>query len=469
MENVKIVVLGVGESGALIVDRMIAQSKICVDFAIACEDENVLNSHTAPTKIKNIDDYTKFFNDADMVFIVNICGAEQDFAFSIAKSSKLADTLTIVMPVAGEKIKEKDIETFLDVSDAIILSWDAQWKAWNISRRTHLNIEAIVELIQQEQVTFSEVKEIFCNIGRVFVGVGLTESYEGYPNHYDIYDAYYKASTQTPSGGFNYLINVSTDEFSDFTSVGKAIDEMYQFTNTTSDNQIIACGHVIHQENDAICRVTVFVGMDDSGYRNYSEMLDYLGEDSFFENIKEGLTETQIVKYGSYTKVLEMALRQGLPELVRLVISKGANPKNLEKNGVFDEDILNDIMEDRDVDNVLEIINILFDTKINIDKNLINPFVRSKNPDMAKILQAFINYGWNVNAHDERGITVLMIAVMRMSFEAIKVLITAGADVNAQTEDGYTSLTYFGRRRMDDNDEVFEFLVENGAIIENYS
>ena len=56
MENVKIVVLGVGEAGALIVDRMIAQSKICVDFAIACEDENVLNSHTAPTKIlvKNI-------------------------------------------------------------------------------------------------------------------------------------------------------------------------------------------------------------------------------------------------------------------------------------------------------------------------------------------------------------------------------------------------------------------------------
>ncbi len=50
-----------------------------------------------------------------------------------------------------------------------------------------------------------------------------------------------------------------------------------------------------------------------------------------------------------------------------------------------------------------------------------------------KILRAFINYGWNVNSRDEDGMTPLMhIMSAYLSADCVKVLVEAGADVNAR-------------------------------------
>ena len=74
----------------------------------------------------------------DMIFIVfKALGEEQntDLALKIAKEAKLADILTIAVPISGNA-EEEDIQKFKDVSDAIILSSKNiyQYPKKNISR-----------------------------------------------------------------------------------------------------------------------------------------------------------------------------------------------------------------------------------------------------------------------------------------------------------------------------------------------
>ena len=450
----KIVVLGVGKHGAIVVNEMIERKTEGVEFAI----------------VENINAIEKVLDNTGMIFIVfKSLGEENNLALAleITKAAKLAEILTIAVPIYGSA-EEEYIKKFKDFSDAIILS---SKKMAQSPRRVYLNIEAIVSLIAQKRLDLDDMKNVFHNIGSVFIGAGYTEDCD----NDSIYYAYEAALDQTPSldGIFNrrnYIINISTDRKTDKDDIKWAESEINSICDILSylDEQTILYDHVFDERLDGVYRVTLIVGMNDGGYRDYREMLEYeyfnRSSEPLMEHIKNGLTETEIVKYGSYTKLLETVLRVGIPELASLLISIGTDPKNLEKDGIFDEDILTDLMDRSDVSVILEIMNMLFDVKININKNLMKPFARSSNPDMAQILLAFINYGWNVNAHYENGTTILMTAVYKMSLECVKILVEHGAEINAKDGEGHTPLTRLKWRTQDEKQEIAEFMIENGAV-----
>ena len=68
-----------------------------------------------------------------------------------------------------------------------------------------------------------------------------------------------------------------------------------------------------------------------------------------------------------------------------------------------------------------------------------------------------------MNARDKDGWTPLMAAAdYNPNPEVITMLVKAGADVNAQTRDGYTALMYAAGQR---NPEVITMLLEAGADV----
>ena len=325
----KILVLGVGKDGSEVINEMVKCKTEYVEFATA-EDTSTID---------------KILNNTDMIFIVFEALGEDpniELALEIVKAAKLADTLTISVPISGDA-EEEDIQKFKDVSDAIILS---SKKFYQYPRRTYLNIESIISLIAQGSVDFDEVKEALHNIGSVFIGVGYTENYDSD----SIYHAYEEAMLQIPneaSNYQNYIINISSDRNTNTDEISYAIHEISSICkhiNTTSDKQTITWGHVFDEKLDGVFRITLIVGMNDAdGYRDYQEMLEYEyfygSHEKFIEHIEKGLTEKEILKLGKYTKLLKAVLREGLPDLAALLISK-VNPKGLEKNGAFYEDIL---------------------------------------------------------------------------------------------------------------------------------
>ena len=325
----KIVVLGIGKCGSLVINEMIKRKTEYVEFATA-EDTSAIN---------------RILNNTDMIFIVfEALGEEQntDLALEITKAAKLADILTIAVPILGDA-KEEDIQKFKDVSDAIILS---SKKSYQYPRRTYLNIEAIVSLIAQKSLDFDEVRDALHNIGSVFIGVGYTEDCDSD----SIYHAYEEAMVQIPNeaGNYhNYIINISTDRNRNADEISYVMHEISSICKsmyTTSDKQTVTWGHIFDEKLDGVFRITLIVGMNDAGYRDYQEMLEYEyfsgSHKRFIEHIEKGFTEKEIIKLGKYTKLLEVVLCEGLHDLAALLISKSVNPKNLEKNGVFDEDTL---------------------------------------------------------------------------------------------------------------------------------
>lgn len=326
----KIVVLGIGKCGSIVINEMIKRKTKYVEFATA-EDTSAID---------------KILNNTDMIFIVfEALGKEQntDLALEITKAAKLADILTIAVPISGDA-EEEDIQKFKDVSDAIILS---SKKSYQYPRRTYLNIEAIVSLITQKSIDFDEVRDALHNIGSVFIGAGYTEDSDSD----SIYHAYEEAMLQIPKevGNYhNYIINISTDRNTDTDEISDAIHEISSICRniyTTSDKQTVTWGHVFDEKLDGVFRITLIAGMNDAGgYRDYQEMLEYEyfsgSHERFIEHIEKGLTEKEIVKLGKYTKLLEAVLHEGLHDLAALLISKGVKPKDSGKNGVLDDDTL---------------------------------------------------------------------------------------------------------------------------------
>ena len=478
MGNIKIAALGVGNNGVTAINEMKERDIEAVELSIVCDEENIFASCQLPIKIYNYDcyDYEKLFDDkfhnTNIIFIIGNVFNEKDknFILNIAKAAKLAETMTFIIPLAID-IEDEVLKKLKDVSDAVILS----------ERKAYKNIEAIVSLLTQNSCSLSDINDVFHNIGTVFIGVSFTEFTQYNYHEFDFIDnAINNAIPKIyDEGGFNYLINLSTDTKTSQEEINKIlyrVNDMFQ-SIAHSDKQTLIYGNTFDKNLDGVCRITVIIGMNDSGYRDFEELIEYKYLEGHISNIADyienGLNETQIVKLGSYSKFFETALRGGYSELIELFITNGANPKIFETNGYFNEDILCDIMSNSSIFAASEIIDMLLEANINISPNLVKPLTRlNSDIDTIHIVQEFIDHGWNINACNEDGYTFLMYAVIHSSFECIKFLVEAGANVNAKNNYGNTPLSLLknvSRRKSEEKIKILNFLVENGAKDENTS
>ena len=87
--------------------------------------------------------------------------------------------------------------------------------------------------------------------------------------------------------------------------------------------------------------------------------------------------------------------------------------------------------------------DILLEAGISFGENCVKSLIPSVRD--TKILQAFINYGWNVNSRYEERFTFLVYATAKCSYECVKLPVEAGADVNTSADDGATLLTQAAR------------------------
>jgi len=90
-----------------------------------------------------------------------------------------------------------------------------------------------------------------------------------------------------------------------------------------------------------------------------------------------------------------------------------------------------------------------------------------KNEPTIEIIQFLVSKGADVKTKNERGDTLLHLAMMRGSPEVVKFLVSKGADVNAKDSNGGTPLHWVAGERMHTREhvEVAKFLVSQGADV----
>ena len=161
------------------------------------------------------------------------------------------------------------------------------------------------------------------------------------------------------------------------------------------------------------------------------------------------------LRLGSEESFFANGLIYGSLEIIRLFVACGYDPKSLENNGNFPNQILSEIISR---DDAVEILNILY--------NLVYPFLGARTPEVYKL---FADYGWNVNSHTDDKMTVLAYAVIKSPVEYVKTLIELGADVEFRDGEGKTPLMRLISFRFSPlSPELFQklkLLLDNGADI----
>ena len=446
MNQEKFIIFGIGINGCESVNNLINSKLENVEFFAACENENALNSCKADKKFLIQDDQQFFdynFIDADIIFIL-YSGENgrkgEKFALNIARSAKLKGVLTLI-------ISNNDIEDFKNYSDSVIFPL--------MNNNESLIITSIIYSIIKSgliNIDLADVKKFLYNSGSALFGSFCVSSHDKISREILNMREYVRGSR-------NILINFTTG--SNIT-LGELADIARIFEAMITPDSSFIWGHYLDENIRDSITIDFIICMNDGGYVDYYEMFKHERTEILKDLIINGLSDSQLVKLGSYKKFFVSCIMYGNPELLNIFINNGHDPRELQENGVFPENILCELINYHDERETLEILDIIFSTGINLSKNLIQPFFTCK--ATPEIYESFIKYGWNVNSCTQSGMTILMFAINKATFKHAKILVDSGADVNSCDNEGKTPLMYINYNDSECTEKL-RLLIEHGADI----
>ena len=379
--------------------------------------------------------------DSGFILITGITESNLNDAIKIAESARESEIVTIGIPASDD-----DMRRFSDIADAVIFSYG---KSADISQRIAEELSAITEI----DGDISTVEAVFRNAGTVYYGLGVGDDVESALRKAtemcgDIHGAKVACvkisvpPTENINPGTICVMEYILKEF-----CGRRVRPYYTF------------------DDDEKFTAKIFALMYDAGYTDWRELFANESKKNIAAMIENGLDERTRTRLGTEESFFAACMIFGTPELVKKFISKGHNPKELETDGIFPGDILADcLMNDIKARNT-GMTDILLESGISLGEHCVKALAPSlRNP---KILQAFINYGWNVNSRDdEDGDRLMFYAAAECSYECVKLLAEAGADVNARNNDGYTPLMMIEYSHDTDTaHEILKYLLAKGAYV----
>lgn len=388
------------------------------------------------------------FENTALILITGITESTLNNAITLAKSARESGVVSIGIPEGSTASGNEDMKKLADVADAVIFTRET---TESISRRIAEELSSITER-ESNILGIPTITDIFRNAGTVYYGTGSGN---------DLDSATRKAAEMCGDirGAKIAVYEIATPEGADST------EENYPGENMLED----ICGgnvglsfSICHDSEDGKFTAKIFALMYDAGYTDWKELFKNESAENIAAMIENGLDERTRTRLGSEKSFFAACMRFGTPELVRKFISKGHNPKELEIDGVFPEDILTDCLRSDISTGNTAMTDILLESGISLGDNCVNALtLHNMKP---KILQTFINYGWNVNSRDKDGMTPLMCVMSSyLSADCVKILVEAGADVNARENSGRTPMMYIDYTH--NAHDILKFLLANGADI----
>ena len=151
-------------------------------------------------------------------------------------------------------------------------------------------------------------------------------------------------------------------------------------------------------------------------------------------------------KHETGISAIWIAASKGKPEIVELLLSRGADPNSRDREGRNALMLMSmESRRDKDIELTIE------------DREKIEPKLRYRRRDRAVELigETLLNAGCDVNAADNKGRTPLMYAAIFERPSAVNLLLKRGANINARDQNGQSALDW---AKKSGNEEIIRML-----------